>query len=40
MITFLNLTMLPASYQKIIQGSLLMIVLIASVPKGRRRAAA
>jgi hypothetical protein len=32
--------MLPASFQKIIQGGLLMIILIASVPKGRRFAAA
>jgi ribose transport system permease protein len=38
MITFLNLTMLPASWQKIIQGGLLMVILIASVPKGRHRA--
>ena len=40
LVAFLNLTMLPASFQKIIQGGLLMIILIASVPKGRRFAAA
>jgi ribose transport system permease protein len=40
MIMFLNLTMLPVSYQKIIQGALLMIILVASVPRGRRMAAA
>jgi len=39
MVAFLNLTMLPASFQKIIQGGLLMIILIASVPKGKRLAA-
>jgi ribose transport system permease protein len=38
MVAFLNLTMLPASFQKIIQGGLLMIILVASVPKGKRRA--
>lgn len=36
MVAFLNLTNLPASYQRIIQGTLLMIILVASVPKGRR----
>jgi ribose transport system permease protein len=40
LIAFLNLTMLPASFQKIIQGGLLMIILIASVPKGKKLAAA
>jgi ribose transport system permease protein len=40
LVAFLNLTMLPASFQKIIQGGLLMIILIASVPKGRKLAAA
>jgi ribose transport system permease protein len=40
LVAFLNLTMLPASFQKIIQGGLLMIILVASVPKGRRFAAA
>lgn len=39
MVAFLNLTMLPASFQRIIQGGLLMIILVASVPKGKRRAA-
>ncbi len=39
MIAFLNLTMLPASFQRIIQGGLLMIILVASVPKGKGRAA-
>jgi ribose transport system permease protein len=38
MIAFLNLTMLPASFQRIIQGGLLMIILVASVPKGKSRA--
>jgi ribose transport system permease protein len=40
MIAFLNLTMLPASFQKIIQGGLLMIILVASVPRDGRHAAA
>ncbi len=39
MVAFLNLTMLPVSFQKIIQGGLLMIILVASVPKGKRFAA-
>jgi ribose transport system permease protein len=39
LVAFLNLTMLPASFQKIIQGVLLMVILIASVPKGNRLAA-
>ena len=39
MVAFLNLTMLPASFQRIIQGGLLMIILVASVPKGKKRAA-
>jgi ribose transport system permease protein len=34
-VAFLNLTRLPMSAQNIIQGGLLMIILIASVPKGR-----
>jgi ribose transport system permease protein len=37
-VAFLNLTRLPISTQRIIQGLLLMIVLIASVPKGKRPA--
>ncbi len=39
MVAFLNLTNLPASFQRIIQGGLLMVILIASVPKGKRVAA-
>ena len=35
-VAFLNLTRLPISVQRIIQGALLMGVLIASVPKGKR----
>ena len=34
---FLNLTRLPMSFQNIIQGSLLMLILIASMPKSKRR---
>lgn len=40
LVAFLNLTMLPAAFQRIIQGVLLMVILVASVPKGRRIAAA
>ena len=40
LMAFLNLTMLPAAFQKIIQGGLLMVILIASVPKGKRTAVA
>jgi len=40
LVAFLNLTMLPISFQKIIQGGLLMVILVASVPKGKRMAAA
>ena len=40
LVAFLNLTMLPAAFQRIIQGALLMIVLVASVPKGKRTAEA
>lgn len=39
LVAFLNLTMLPAAFQKIIQGGLLMIILVASIPKGKRLAA-
>ncbi len=35
-IAFLNLTKLPMSYQNLIQGGLLMLILIASVPKKGR----
>jgi len=38
-VALLNLSMLPASFQRIIQGALLMVILVASVPKGRRAAA-
>ncbi len=40
LVAFLNLTMLPAAFQRIIQGVLLMVILVASVPKGKRIAAA
>lgn len=35
-VTLLNLSRLHASYQNLIQGALLMVILIASVPKGKR----
>jgi ribose transport system permease protein len=34
-VAFLNLTRLPMSAQNIIQGGLLMVILVASVPKGK-----
>lgn len=39
-VALLNLSMLPASFQRIIQGVLLMVILVASVPKGKRAATA
>lgn len=35
-VAFLNLSRLHASYQNLIQGTLLMVILIASVPKAKR----
>ena len=35
-VALLNLSQLHASYQNLIQGALLMVLLIASVPKGKR----
>ena len=35
-VAFLNLSRLHASYQNLIQGALLMVILIASVPKSKR----
>ena len=37
-VTLLNITRLPASFQNIIQGTLLMVILVASVPKGKKLA--
>lgn len=35
-VTFLNLTRLPMAYQNLIQGTLLIVILIASVPKEKK----